>query len=202
MTEFDNAGSGRRHDLQRRHGRTALVCVAVVAGMLGLAYASVPLYRLFCQVTGYDGTPRVASQPSDTVLERSIRVRFDSNIAPGLPWAFEPVQRTVDVKIGENALIFYRATNLSDKPITGSATFNVLPERTAVFFNKLQCFCFTEQTLEPGQSIDMPVSFYIDPAITKDKDARNTTELTLSYTFYPVAHPKRGVAQTRDGGTG
>lgn len=202
MNEQSGSKGTQSTGVPRGYRRTALLCVGLVAGMVGMSYAAVPLYRMFCQVTGYDGTPRVASKASETVLERKIRVRFDSNVAPGMAWTFEPLQRTVDVKIGENALIFYRATNTSDTKLTGTATFNVVPEQTAVFFNKLQCFCFTEQTLEPGQSIDMPVSFYIDPAIVKDKDARKTKELTLSYTFYPVAPPKRGVAQKSDGSAG
>jgi len=169
--------------------------------MVGLAYASVPLYRMFCEATGYDGTPRIATKPSDTVVDRTIRVRFDANTAQGLPWTFEAVQPTVDAKLGENMLVFYRATNTSDRPVTGMATFNVLPEQSAQFFAKVQCFCFNEQLLEPGQSIDMPVSFYIDPAILKDKDARGTTHITLSYTFYPVA-PKPGVAAKRNGAAG
>lgn len=169
--------------------------------MVGLAYASAPLYRMFCEATGYDGTPRIASKPSDTVVDRTMRVRFDANTAQGLPWTFEAVQSTVDVKLGENVLVFYRATNNSDKPVTGMATFNVLPEQSAPFFAKVQCFCFNEQTLEPGQSIDMPVSFYVDPAIVKDKNAYGTTHITLSYTFYPVA-PKPGLAEKRTGSAG
>lgn len=181
--------------------RTAIICVSVVAAMIGLSYASVPLYRMFCEATGFDGTPRIATKPSDTVVDRTIRVRFDANTAQGLPWTFEAAQSFIDVKLGENALIFYRATNTSDKPVTGMATFNVVPEQSAPFFAKVQCFCFTEQTLEPGQSIDMPVSFYVDPAIAKDKDAHGTTHITLSYTFNPVA-PKPGMAEKRSGAAG
>jgi cytochrome c oxidase assembly protein subunit 11 len=177
----------------RRHRAVAAWCVVVVAAMVGASYAAVPLYRLFCQVTGLDGTPRIASKPSDTVLDKTITIRFDANVAPGLPWTFVPEQRTVRVKIGENALAFYRATNTSDRPVHGTATFNVYPEQTAPFFNKLQCFCFTEQVLQPGESVEMPVSFFVDPQITTDKDARAVTQITLSYTFYPVA-PKPGVA--------
>lgn len=192
---------GQQQALTRGMRRTALICAAVVAGMVGLSYASVPLYRLFCEITGYDGTPRIATKPSDTIVDRTIRVRFDANTAHGLGWKFEAVQTTVDVKLGENVLVFYRATNTSDKPVTGMATFNVLPEQSAQFFAKVQCFCFTEQTLEPGQSIDMPVSFYVDPAIAKDKNAHGTTHITLSYTFNPVA-PKPGLADKRNGAAG
>jgi cytochrome c oxidase assembly protein subunit 11 len=169
------------------------MCAALVAAMVGAAYAAVPLYRLLCQVTGFDGTPRVASTPSATVLDRTIVVRFDANVAPGLGWRFEPVERTATVRIGENALAFYRATNPTDRPLHGTATYNVFPEQAAPFFNKLQCFCFTEQVLAPGESVEMPVSFFVDPQIVSDKDAGATTHITLSYTFYPV-QPKPGLA--------
>ena len=178
----------------RRHRAVALWCAALVVAMVGAAYAAVPLYRLFCQATGFDGTPRIATAPSTEVLDKTIAIRFDANVAPGLAWRFEPAQTTMRVRIGETTLAFYSATNLSDHPIRGTATFNVLPEQSAVFFNKLECFCFTEQLLQPGESVEMPVSFFIDPQITKDKDARSVTDITLSYTFYPVA-PKPGLAQ-------
>jgi cytochrome c oxidase assembly protein subunit 11 len=183
-----------RNALHGRHRAVAVWCAVLVAAMVGAAYASVPLYRLFCQVTGFDGTPRIAAKPSDTVLDQTITVRFDANVAPGLPWRFEPVQTTTKVRIGENALAFYRATNTSDRPVWGMATFNVFPEQVAPFFNKLQCFCFTEQLLQPGEALEMPVSFFVDPQITGDKDAHAVTHVTLSYTFYPVAAPKPGIA--------
>lgn len=169
-----------------RHGRVALICAAVGAGMLGLSYAAVPLYAMFCQVTGFAGTTQRAERPSDTVLDRAVTIRFDSNVAQGLGWTFEPVQRKVDVKIGENALAFYRAENTSGRPVTGTATFNVTPEIAGSYFNKIECFCFQEQRLDPGQSIDMPVSFFVDPAIVDDKTAGGLTQITLSYTFYPA----------------
>jgi cytochrome c oxidase assembly protein subunit 11 len=188
-----------RNALHGRHRAVAVWCAVLVAAMVGAAYASVPLYRLFCQVTGFDGTPRVATKPSDRVLDKTMTIRFDANVAPGLPWRFEPVQTTTNVRIGENALAFYRATNTSDRPVWGMATYNVFPEQVAPFFNKLQCFCFTEQLLQPGESVEMPVSFFVDPQITGDKDAHAVTHITLSYTFYPVAAPKAGVAG-KDGG--
>jgi cytochrome c oxidase assembly protein subunit 11 len=184
-----------RNALHGRHRAVAIWCAVLVAAMVGAAYAAVPLYRLFCEVTGFDGTPRIATKLSDTVLDKTITVRFDANVAPGLPWRFEPMQTTTKVRIGENALAFYRATNTSDRPVRGMATFNVLPEQVAPFFNKLQCFCFTEQLLQPGESLEMPVSFFVDPQITGDKDAHAVTHVTLSYTFYPVAEPKPGVAR-------
>ena len=129
------------------------------------------------------------------MLDKTVTIRFDANVAPGLAWRFEPVQTTMEVRIGENTLAFYRATNLSDRPLRGTATYNVLPEQTAAFFNKLQCFCFTEQLLQPGETVELPVSFFIDPQIVNDKDARGVTHITLSYTFYPVAAPKPGLAE-------
>jgi len=173
-----------------RHRAVATWCAVLVATMVGLAYASVPLYRLFCQVTGFDGTPRVAAAPSATVLDHTVTIRFDANVAPDLPWRFEPEQTTTKVKLGESTLAFYRATNTSDHPVWGMATFNVFPEQAAPFFNKLQCFCFTEQLLQPGESVAMPVSFFVDPQILADKDAFWVEHITLSYTFYPAAPPK------------
>ena len=179
----------------RRHRATALWCAALVAVMVGAAYASVPLYRLFCQVTGFDGTPRIANAPSTQVLDKTVDIRFDANVAPGLAWRFEPARTTLKVRIGENTLAFYRATNLSDHPLRGTATYNVLPEQAAPFFNKLECFCFKEQLLQPGETLEMPVSFFIDPQIVGDKDAHGVTHITLSYTFYPVAAPQPGLAE-------
>jgi cytochrome c oxidase assembly protein subunit 11 len=176
--------------LHGRHRAVAIWCAVLVAAMVAAAYASVPLYRLFCQVTGFDGTPRVATRPSDTVLDETVTVRFDANVAPGLPWRFEPVETTAKVRIGDNALAFYRATNTSDRPAWGMATFNVFPEAAAPFFNKLQCFCFTEQLLQPGESVEMPVSFFVDPQMTADKDAFRVRHITLSYTFHPASAPK------------
>jgi cytochrome c oxidase assembly protein subunit 11 len=169
----------------RRHGALALVLTGVVAGMLGLSFAAVPLYRIFCQVTGFAGTTQRAEKGADTVLDKVVQVRFDANVAKDMPWRFHPVQNKIDLKIGESALAFYKAENLSSKPITGTATFNVTPEAAGYYFNKIQCFCFTEQTLEPGQKVDMPVTFFVDPEIVDDPDARNITEITLSYTFFP-----------------
>jgi cytochrome c oxidase assembly protein subunit 11 len=179
--------------LLRRHRAIALWCAVLVVAMVGASYAAVPLYRLFCQVTGYDGTPRRSTQPSDRVVERTVTVRFDGNVAPGLPWRFEPTQNTMTVKLGENAVATYRATNTSDRRIVATATYNILPEIAASYFNKVQCFCFTEQALEPGETAELALSFFIDPEIVGDKDARGVTHVTVSYTFYPVAAP--GVAE-------
>ena len=182
--------SGARQHIARTgtpNGRVALACVGLVAAMLGLAWASVPLYRLFCQVTGFGGTTMRAAKPSTEVLERTVTVRFDANVGPGLSWDFAALEPTKVVRLGENAMVSYRATNRSDRPVVGTATFNVTPDQSGAFFNKLECFCFTEQRLEPGQSIDMPVSFFVDPAMAKDRDGAAIRYITLSYTFF--RHP-------------
>jgi len=178
-----------------RHRAIAAACAVIVLTMVGLSFAAVPLYRLYCQVTGYAGTTQRAEKASDVVLDRVLTVHFDANVAPDLPWSFEPEQRTLEVKIGENTLAFYKATNNSDHPITGTALFNVVPEAVGVYFNKVQCFCFTEQRLDPGQSAEMTVSFYVDPAFVEDEDTKDLSELTLSYTFYPADQQKQKAKQ-------
>lgn len=181
--------------LAARHRRVGIICASIVAGMAGASYAAVPLYRLFCQATGFNGTTMVAAAPSTVVLDRTVSVRFDANTRSGLPWTFEPVQRTVDVKLGENALVFYRATNTSDRPVTGTALFNVSPELAGQYFNKIECFCFKEQTLQPGESIEMPVSFFVDAAYDRDADIGHISQITLSYSFFPAEPNKAaGVA--------
>jgi len=178
-----------RTETSARNRRTALACAALVAGMVGMSYAAVPLYRLFCQVTGFGGTTQRAEAASGVVLDRVMSIRFDSNIGHGLRWDFRPEQRQIEVKVGEPALAFYRATNLSDRPLTGSATFNVTPPLAGAYFMKIECFCFTEQTLEAGQAVDMPVQFFVDPSIAEDKDLEKLGTITLSYTFYPAERP-------------
>lgn len=176
--------------VQKNH-RTALLAALLVAAMTGLAFASVPLYRLFCQVTGFGGTPlRADSAPGAAAGQ--VGVRFDANINPALPWRFEPVQRTVRVRPGARTQVSYRATNLTARTTTGTAVFNVTPAKAGRYFSKIQCFCFTEQTLKGGESVDMPVIFFVDPAIARDPDARGIDEITLSYTFYPVETPGAG----------
>ena len=182
MTQTPNT-SGTPTDTATRHRRVALWAGAMAVGMLGMAYAAVPLYQMFCQVTGYGGTTQRATAAPTTVLERTINIRFDSNVAPGLGWQFKPVERVVSVKIGENKLAFYRATNQDDQPVTGTASFNVAPAAAGQYFSKIECFCFQEQTLKPGESVEMPVSFFVDPEIMNDPDARHLTQITLSYTF-------------------
>ncbi|MGI9494100.1 MAG: cytochrome c oxidase assembly protein [Geminicoccaceae bacterium] len=169
---------------RRNHFITAGVLGAVIIGMAGLTAASVPLYRLFCQVTGYGGTTQVAVDSKPAILERKIRVRFDSSVGDDLPWSFQPVEREIDVRLGEERLAFYRAMNSADQPIVGTATFNVTPHKAGPYFSKIDCFCFTEQALEPGQSVDMPVSFFVDPAILDDASTSDLETITLSYTFF------------------
>ena len=174
-----------------RNRGTALICVALAVGMVTLSFAAVPLYRLFCQVTGFGGTTQRAEAVAGPVLDRTMAVRFDANVGSGLPWDFKPVARQIEVKVGEQAQAAYRVTNRSDRASTGTATFNVSPPLAGAYFVKIECFCFTEQMLEPGQSVDMPVIFYIDPEIAGDRDVADLGTITLSYTFYPVEQPER-----------
>jgi cytochrome c oxidase assembly protein subunit 11 len=167
-----------------RHRMVALALAGLVAAMTGLSFAAVPLYRMFCQVTGYGGVPQRAEAAPERGLDRAIRVRFDANVDRILPWSFAPVERVIEVKIGETALAFFKAANTSNAPVTGTAVFNVVPERAARYFNKIECFCFKEQTLAAGASVEMPVSFFIDPKLVDDEDTKNISEITLSYTFY------------------
>jgi len=170
-----------------RNNRTALLMALVALGFLGLAFAAVPAYRMFCQLTGFDGTP-IRAERAPGAVAGQIGVRFDANVDPKLPWRFEPLQETVRIAPGAKTTIYYQATNLSARPITGHAVFNVTPDTAGQYFNKIQCFCFTDQTLKPGESVKMPVIFYVDPRLRKDAqpEVRAIDEITLSYTFYPV----------------
>lgn len=171
---------------RRANKRIAFVFAGVAVGMVGMAYAAVPLYRVFCQVTGFGGVTQRADTVSGKVLERAMTVRFDSNTSPALAWRFKPVQHKLTVKIGEPALAYFSAENLSRETVTGTATFNVSPPQAGGYFVKTECFCFTEQTLKPGEKVDMPVTFYVDPDIAEDADLRSLKTITLSYTFYPA----------------
>ena len=180
-------GRNPHPDLDRRLKRTALACAGLVAGMVGLAYAAVPLYDLFCRMTGFDGTPIVrTATPAGPALDRTMAVRFDANVAPGLDWRFSAETPEVTVKVGETQTVLYRIRNDGAVATTGVAAYNVQPSLAGAYFVKIQCFCFTEQTLQPGQEVSMPVIFYVDPAILENPDTRNISEITLSYTFYPV----------------
>jgi len=174
----------------RRNRFVMITLFAVVAAMVGGSYAAVPLYRIFCQVTGFGGTTNVAEKPSATVSKRVVTIRFDATVN-GVPWAFQPVQRSIKTHVGENTLAFYRAANHGREPVTGSATFNVTPLKAGQYFSKIECFCFTEQRLEPGQTVDMPVTFFVDPAIEDDRNMDDVTTITLSYTFYPVEEQRQ-----------
>ncbi|MEO1092485.1 MAG: cytochrome c oxidase assembly protein [Pseudomonadota bacterium] len=170
-----------------RNARTAMVGVGVIAVMIGLTAAAVPLYDLFCRVTGYGGTTQRADAPPQATTERPITVRFNADRDPALPWSFQPVERQVTVAIGEQRLAFYRAHNGSDEPVTGTAVFNVTPHQAGAYFSKIACFCFEEQVLAPGETVDMPVSFFVDPAILDDPDVGAIETITLSYMFFRVA---------------
>lgn len=169
--------------------RTALLAGLGVCGMTGLGFASVPLYRMFCDATGLGGTTQRGLRAPGTTGQK-ITVAFDSNVGKNLPWKFEPERRADTIDIGGRDMAFFKAKNLSNKPVTGTATFNVSPAQAGKYFTKIQCFCFTQQTLAPGEEVRMPVIFYVDPAILKDPDARDIEEITLSYTFYPVDSAK------------
>ena len=183
-----------------QHRKVAVACVALVVAMVGLAYASVPLYRLFCQVTGYGGTTQRAAARSMAISDTPVTIRFDANVAPGLPWTFEAVTPPMTIKLGETAIATYRATSTGSGVSMGTAAYNVVPDQAGAFFNKVACFCFTEQTLQPGESAELPVQFFVDPAMANDTSAWRIKEITLSYTFFPVVAAKKGVAeQTADG---
>ncbi len=160
------------------------VCLAFVGGMIGMSYAAVPLYDMFCRVTGYNGTTQRVEQVSTTILDRKMTVTFDANVAPGLPWEFKPLQREVTLRIGETAQVEFEAKNTSDVPTTGQAIFNVTPMVAGAYFNKVECFCFTNQTLKAGETVDMPIVFYVDPDILKVPEMKNIKTITLSYTMF------------------
>jgi cytochrome c oxidase assembly protein subunit 11 len=173
-----------------RDATVAAICGLGVALMVGASYAAVPFYNWYCRATGFNGTTQVAiSAPSSAPLARKIAVRFDSNVAPGLPWKFEPEQNEIEVKIGEVVTVYYTVTNLTARTTTGQAAYNVAPLTVGKYFEKINCFCFTEQTMAPGEKRQMPVVFYVDPSVVKDTDNDGLNTITLSYTFYPVRDP-------------
>jgi cytochrome c oxidase assembly protein subunit 11 len=171
-------------NIKARNKRVLLSCVVVVGGMIGLSYASVPLYKLFCQVTGFGGTTQVAEQAPVDVSEKTIKVRFNADVNSGLRWQFKPEQHEITVRLGEDNLAHYVAENMALEPITGQAVYNVTPLKAGQYFSKIACFCFDEQTLQPGERVDMPVSFYVDPAIAEDINTQDVKTITLSYTFF------------------
>jgi len=181
---------------QRSNRLPAVITVGVASLMLGMSFAAVPLYRMFCSMTGYGGTTqRVVSAPS-APGERTLTVRFDSNVAGGLPWAFEPETKQITLRTGETKTVFYRVTNLTDRAISATATYNVTPDQAGPFFDKLNCFCFSEQTLGPKETAEWPVVFFLDPALEKDDAMKRVDQLTLSYTFFESKKPGRSAEQT------
>ena len=186
--------------------RTALALFAVVGGMVGLSYASVPLYQLFCQVTGYGGTTQVSDATAKAVPAamqgKTVTIAFDANVARDLNWNFRPEQRRVTLHAGEQALAFYSAKNEESTPVTGTASFNVTPHKAGIYFTKIDCFCFTEQTLQPGQQVDMPVQFYVDPEFFTDPNTKDVREIVLSYTFHRAANAAPAVQKTSAVATG
>ncbi len=187
----------------RSNARTVRTLIGIVVLMGALSWAAVPFYSWFCKVTGFGGTTNVAEAASETVLDEKVRVRFDSNVDSNMGWTFRPMQREMELRIGENAIAFYEAINNTDQPVTGTASYNVAPDAAGYFFNKIECFCFTEQTLQPGERVEMPVSFYVDPEMVTDRDAGRIRDITLSYTFHRTepSAPKQAALETDGGST-
>lgn len=189
MQEVNKAGRKASKPKERNNVAVLTSCVVFVAAMVGMSYAAVPLYTMFCQVTGYNGTTQKVEQASDVILDQKIRVEMDTNTAGDLNWDFQPVDRSVDPQLGETVRINFRVTNNSNREKTGRSVFNVTPMIAGSYFNKLECFCFTDVTLKPGETRDMPVVFFVDPEMAKDPDAKDLKVLTLSYTFYSSEKP-------------
>lgn len=177
----------------KRNAALALACGLGFFAMVGAAYAAVPLYKAFCQLTGFDGTIRKAEAAPTTILDRKLTIRFDANVRD-LPWDFKPSQVTQEVKIGATGLAFYKVTNHGKTPITGRASYNVVPEAAGAYFQKLECFCFNDQTIQPGQSVEFPVVYFVDPQFATDFETKGKTEVTLSYTFFPVEESQQAKA--------
>ena len=173
----------------------AAVCGMVVALMIGASYAAVPFYNWFCRTTGFAGTTQVSEKAPDHVLGRTLIIRFDSNVAPGLPWKFEPEQNEINLRIGQVTTVHYKVTNLAAREITAQAGYNVSPPQVGAYFKKINCFCFTQQTMKPGETREMTVVFYVDPSIVKDSDQDQLNTITLSYTFYRIPNPEKPVAE-------
>lgn len=175
--------------------KTAFIVAAVAAGMVGMSFAAVPIYRAFCQVTGWGGVTQRAETGADRQLARTVTVRFDATVNQGLAWRFKPEQVSQTLKIGETGLAFYEAENLTNRPVTGRATFNVAPSKAGIYFKKIECFCFTEQTLQPGEKVSMPVTYFVDPALADDSNLDEVQTITLSYTFFPWDDAGRGAGE-------
>jgi cytochrome c oxidase assembly protein subunit 11 len=189
-----------REPKANRNGAVALACAGVFLGMVGLAFASVPLYRIFCQATGYGGTTQVAkAEAAGQKLDRPITVRFDANVADGLDWEFRPVSAPETLKLGEIATAHFHVRNRSDKPLSATAAFNVAPDSMGAYFSKIQCFCFNQQSLKPGEEADLAVTYFVDPAMVDDKNSAGVHTVTLSYTFFPTEEVGRTVVSTETG---
>lgn len=197
-----DAGKPQPRTAGRKGVVIAVACAAFAVGMIGAAYASVPLYQLFCQVTGYGGTTQRAEAGSSRVIDRTVIVRFDGNVAGDLPWAFQPNDRQVTVKLGETRETSFHVKNNSDRAVTGQATFNVTPNAAGVYFNKIACFCFDNQTLQPGEELDMPIVFYVDPDMLEADELKDAPGITLSYTFFRVDEPEQPIAAAPEMGAG
>ena len=180
----------------RRDFLVAFLCGGLVAVMVGASFAAVPFYSWFCSTTGYGGTTQVATALPTHVFDRTVTVRFDSNVAAGLPWRFEPERRTVEVKLGEVVTVSYKVTNEAARVTAGQAGYNVNPPTVGIYFEKINCFCFTEQTMKPGEKRDMAVVFYVDPKLAEDSEQNSVKLITLSYTFYPVRVPDQAAAES------
>lgn len=174
--------------------RTLVQLVGVVVLMGSLSFAAVPFYDWFCRVTGYGGTPQVAEAAPGAILDQTVRIRFDASVEAGMPWEFKPVARSMDIRIGETGLAFYEAHNPTDRVVAGTASFNVFPDTAGGYFTKIACFCFTEQVLQPGETVQMPVTFFVDPSIIDDPDGKFVHEITLSYTFHETPLPEEQAA--------
>ena len=180
--------------------KTAAYLAGVAVFMVGMAFAAVPLYDWFCRVTGYGGTTQVEAEAPDVILDRTVKIRFDASTTAGMPWQFKPVQTQAEIRIGESGLAFYEAYNPTARPVTGTASFNVTPFSAGPYFVKIECFCFTEQTLQPGERITMPVSYYVDPEIVEDGEASRIHTITLSYTFFETEPEQAGLVTENTGG--
>lgn len=181
--------------------KTVVQLCSVVVIMGGLAWASVPLYDWFCRVTGFGGTPLVSEAGADTVLDQTIKIRFDASLQRGMPWEFKPVVRETELRIGETGLAFYEAYNPTDRPVAGSASYNIAPYDASGFFTKIDCFCFEQQVLEPGERVQMPVSYFVDPEIVTDREGQYVHTITLSYTFHEIELPEGYAAVETDNDT-
>ena len=205
QTISNPAQSLTRRDPGNANRRLAIGLMVFVGCMVGMAYAAVPLYSLFCRVTGYGGTTQAATTAPDVAIERMVTVRFDANVSGGLHWDFKPVSKPITLKVGETAEATYEVVNLGKASSSGTATFNVTPQAAGIYFNKLDCFCFTQQTVEAGQSVTMPVVFFVDPDIDEDPNLASIETITLSYTFFPLEEESAGLdlkTEPKNAGTG